>query len=297
MMQPQANRERVIIRSSFASRLPEVVADLRSVRQIALNLLSNAIRYTLAGGQVIVSTAYESSGDVVMRVRDTGIGMTPGRDRAGAEAVQADQLAEAGARRRHRARPAADQGDGRGQPRALHDQFDAGRRHAGRDHVPVDARACRLELPGKLHKFKKLHRLHSSLELFQTIEIIEHYLDASFLIAHQTLVPTMESRRSTPIRGALNPDGEETPIMNPTNEFARSFLAGTAPCPCRLVFGSGFRRRHGQHLHLPAARSHPAGARCLHRRDRHQDARCCSSTRASRSASPPKARIRPPTSS
>ncbi|MDW6025139.1 histidine kinase dimerization/phospho-acceptor domain-containing protein [Mesorhizobium sp. BAC0120] len=76
LMQPQANRERVIIRSSFASRLPEVVADLRSVRQIALNLLSNAIRYTPAGGQVIVSTAYEASGDVVMRVRDTGIGMS-----------------------------------------------------------------------------------------------------------------------------------------------------------------------------------------------------------------------------
>ena len=75
MMQPQANRERVIIRSSFTSRLPDVVADLRSVRQIALNLLSNAIRYTPAGGQVIVSTAYEQSGDVVMRVRDTGIGM------------------------------------------------------------------------------------------------------------------------------------------------------------------------------------------------------------------------------
>ncbi|MGF7007261.1 PAS domain S-box protein [Aminobacter sp. BE322] len=76
MMQPQANRERVIIRSSLASRLPEVVADRRSVRQIALNILSNAVRYTQAGGQVIVSTAYETSGDIVMRVRDTGIGMS-----------------------------------------------------------------------------------------------------------------------------------------------------------------------------------------------------------------------------
>jgi len=76
MMQPQANRERVIIRSSFASRLPEVVADLRSIRQIALNILSNAVRYTQAGGQVIISTSYELSGDVVMRVRDTGIGMS-----------------------------------------------------------------------------------------------------------------------------------------------------------------------------------------------------------------------------
>jgi PAS domain S-box-containing protein len=78
MMQPQANRDRVIIRSSFASRLPDVVADLRSVRQIAINLLSNAVRYTQAGGQVIVSTAYEPTGDVVMRVRDTGVGMNQG---------------------------------------------------------------------------------------------------------------------------------------------------------------------------------------------------------------------------
>jgi PAS domain S-box-containing protein len=77
IMQPQANRERVIIRSSFASNLPDVVADLRSIRQIALNILSNAIRYTQAGGQVIVSTAYETSGDIALRVRDTGIGMTP----------------------------------------------------------------------------------------------------------------------------------------------------------------------------------------------------------------------------
>ncbi|WP_048648685.1 PAS domain S-box protein [Nitratireductor soli] len=77
MMQPQANRERVIIRSSFASNLPDVVADPRSVRQIALNLLSNATRYTAAGGQVIVSTAYGHDGSVVMRVRDTGIGMSP----------------------------------------------------------------------------------------------------------------------------------------------------------------------------------------------------------------------------
>ncbi len=75
MMQPQANRERVIIRSSLSSNLPEVVADLRSIRQIALNLLSNAIRYTPAGGQVIVSTVYEPSGDIAMRVRDTGVGM------------------------------------------------------------------------------------------------------------------------------------------------------------------------------------------------------------------------------
>lgn len=76
LMQPQANRERVIIRSSFAPRLPDIVADLRSIRQIALNILSNAVRYTQAGGQVVISTAYERNGSIVMRVRDTGVGMT-----------------------------------------------------------------------------------------------------------------------------------------------------------------------------------------------------------------------------
>lgn len=75
IMQPQANRERVIIRASFAPRLPDIVADLRSIRQIALNILSNAVRYTQAGGQVVISTAYEKNGSIAMRVRDTGVGM------------------------------------------------------------------------------------------------------------------------------------------------------------------------------------------------------------------------------
>ncbi|WP_420959472.1 histidine kinase dimerization/phospho-acceptor domain-containing protein [Brucella sp. IR073] len=77
IMQPQANRERVIIRSSFPANLPDIVADARSIKQIALNLLSNAVRFTAPGGQVIVSTSYEPNGGVVMRVRDTGIGMSP----------------------------------------------------------------------------------------------------------------------------------------------------------------------------------------------------------------------------
>src|SRR5690606_13944139 len=67
--------DRVIIRSSFGSSLPDVVADLRSVRQIALNLMSNATRFTQAGGQVIVSISYEPTYDIVMLIRDTGIGM------------------------------------------------------------------------------------------------------------------------------------------------------------------------------------------------------------------------------
>jgi PAS domain S-box-containing protein len=76
LMQPQANRERIIIRTSLAQPLQPVVADARSVRQIVLNLLSNSIKFTAAGGQVIVSTAVNDTGDVVLRVRDTGVGMS-----------------------------------------------------------------------------------------------------------------------------------------------------------------------------------------------------------------------------
>ena len=75
VMQPQANRERIIIRSSLAHMLPPVVADARALRQIALNLIGNSIHLANPGGQVIVSTALSDFGEVVLRVRDTGHGL------------------------------------------------------------------------------------------------------------------------------------------------------------------------------------------------------------------------------
>ncbi len=76
IMQPQANRARIIIRTSLTPALPQVVADERSLRQIVLNLLANSIKFTGPGGQVIVSTAVSDSSEVVLRVRDTGVGMS-----------------------------------------------------------------------------------------------------------------------------------------------------------------------------------------------------------------------------
>ncbi|MFZ4531456.1 MAG: PAS domain-containing sensor histidine kinase [Alsobacter sp.] len=76
MMQPQAGSGRVVLRSSLSPRLPGVVADERSLRQIVLNILSNAVKFTDPGGQVIISTTFTDRGEVAIRVRDTGIGMT-----------------------------------------------------------------------------------------------------------------------------------------------------------------------------------------------------------------------------
>jgi signal transduction histidine kinase len=75
VMQPLANRERIIVRTSLAPMLPTVVADARALRQITLNLVGNSIHLANAGGQVIVSTALSDFGEVVLRVRDTGQGL------------------------------------------------------------------------------------------------------------------------------------------------------------------------------------------------------------------------------
>lgn len=76
LVQPQANSQRVIIRTSLSAAVPSVVADSRSIKQIALNILANAIRFTPSGGQIVVSTSYEQNGSVILRIRDTGVGMT-----------------------------------------------------------------------------------------------------------------------------------------------------------------------------------------------------------------------------
>lgn len=78
LLQPEAQRGKVVLRSGLSPKLPPVVADQRSIRQIVINLLSNAVKFTDAGGQVIVSTALGDQGEAILRVRDTGIGMDDG---------------------------------------------------------------------------------------------------------------------------------------------------------------------------------------------------------------------------
>ena len=76
IIQPQANANRVLVRMQLQQKLPPVVADERSIRQIILNMLSNATRFTESGGQVILATTLLESGEAVIRIRDTGVGMS-----------------------------------------------------------------------------------------------------------------------------------------------------------------------------------------------------------------------------
>ena len=77
IMQPQANRARIIIRTSLtpgsaARRRRRAIAAPDRAQPAS----SNSIRLTGPGGQVIVSTAIPDSREAVLRVRDTGAGMS-----------------------------------------------------------------------------------------------------------------------------------------------------------------------------------------------------------------------------
>ena len=76
LVQSQANRARVVLRSSLSREVPAIVGDERTLRQMALNLLSHAVRHAGAGGQVIVSTSLGETGEALLRIRDTGHGMS-----------------------------------------------------------------------------------------------------------------------------------------------------------------------------------------------------------------------------
>jgi signal transduction histidine kinase len=74
-LQPLAKRTRIVLRTSLGDDLPIVVADPRRLKQILLNLLTNAIKFTKEGGQVIVSGTLVR-GELRLRVRDSGVGMS-----------------------------------------------------------------------------------------------------------------------------------------------------------------------------------------------------------------------------
>jgi two-component system phosphate regulon sensor histidine kinase PhoR len=69
-----AGRSSVSLELDLPSRLPSVLADREKIGQVLTNLLHNAIKFTPAGGRVVVGAASED-GAVRFEVRDTGVGI------------------------------------------------------------------------------------------------------------------------------------------------------------------------------------------------------------------------------
>ncbi|MBI2832787.1 MAG: HAMP domain-containing protein [Chloroflexi bacterium] len=74
-MSVQAERQQVTLSSEFPSGPLTVSADRERVQQVLINLVHNAIKFTPAGGQVVVSAGREGDSAVVS-VSDTGIGIS-----------------------------------------------------------------------------------------------------------------------------------------------------------------------------------------------------------------------------
>ncbi len=71
----QAGEAEVALSIEVPDTLVPLWADQRKVRQILLNLVSNAVKFTPPGGRVTVSAAVEKEGTMAITVEDTGIGI------------------------------------------------------------------------------------------------------------------------------------------------------------------------------------------------------------------------------
>jgi two-component system, NarL family, sensor histidine kinase BarA len=81
---PNARRKKIALSCDIPSDLPRVLGDRDKVRQVLLNLLNNAIKFTPEGGSVGIRAAEGpvtqlpgAANGVRISVRDTGIGVAP----------------------------------------------------------------------------------------------------------------------------------------------------------------------------------------------------------------------------
>ena len=76
IMLPLAEKKGLTLTGDYAQHLPRVTADVTSLKQILLNLLTNSVKFTKSGGAVTISTRCDSGGPVRIEVADTGPGMS-----------------------------------------------------------------------------------------------------------------------------------------------------------------------------------------------------------------------------
>ncbi|MAU40108.1 MAG: hypothetical protein CMF31_00635 [Kordiimonas sp.] len=75
MVRPTANAKGLTITQHFSDDLPELYGDARAFKQMLLNLISNAIKFTPKGGDVDIYASHEEGGPLIITVKDSGIGI------------------------------------------------------------------------------------------------------------------------------------------------------------------------------------------------------------------------------
>ena len=77
MIEPQAQSSGIRMLFTMPDSTCHVCADRTRLKQVLINLLSNAIRYNRSGGSVEVTVGPASEGRIRISIRDTGDGLTP----------------------------------------------------------------------------------------------------------------------------------------------------------------------------------------------------------------------------
>jgi two-component system cell cycle sensor histidine kinase PleC len=75
LLQMRARNRGLVIHEMFETGMPRLWADERAVRQICLNLLGNAIKFTPQGGEVWLKAGWTASGGQYISIKDTGPGI------------------------------------------------------------------------------------------------------------------------------------------------------------------------------------------------------------------------------
>jgi signal transduction histidine kinase len=76
-LKPLADNKQLMLKLELEEGLPLVLADSHRLRQVLINLVSNALKFT-EQGEVTISSTYMRGDDTVrIAVRDTGIGISP----------------------------------------------------------------------------------------------------------------------------------------------------------------------------------------------------------------------------
>jgi signal transduction histidine kinase len=75
-LEPIIKRSSLEVRTRIRGKLPRLRSDRSKIKQIVLNLLSNALKFT-PGGRVTITARLDSRDRVLIAVSDTGVGIAP----------------------------------------------------------------------------------------------------------------------------------------------------------------------------------------------------------------------------